>query len=515
MEYQGWINPYGASMADTIARSHDAEAHAAEMTAQARARAAEIRGQAWAGATARIGQTLGAIPAQLEQAKDARIERALKQDELASRVQSRQETNRQRIVLTIGRLANGSKSADDFVSGLDDMAGLGGLPRDVAAHIKGQVQSAGPDGWDAVKTKYVEFGSQYQDAIKLGEKDRLVNPMTGATKVDAVPETKILTPGSVAIREGAPGQPATTVGSAPFSPAASTAVVNGAVVPLTGPTAGVPVAPAVPKQEGASEVGLNNARVDEINKKIEELDNQIAGTMPITAKDNAELAIQRQRLEIERQHYRTIENGQNINSPKNQEHLEESYRQLLKTTQSSRSGGLGLEDKKVDQAKHLMTLLDQTRDPKTGSYRLTAQQQTELSVGLATLLSPTGVPGEATVKSLTQATASGDFGKVAGYVLGEPIAGTPDAVARQLYETIERQGVQAEQNREGHFSQLRAFAPTDLNADRRAKLEAGLVGANRISVEVQIPGAAAPLRFPTRRAADKFIAEAKAKGLLK
>lgn len=498
MQYEGWVNPYGANMGDLIARSGDALAHASAMTAQAQSRADEIRAQAYGGAVQNIGQ----IPGQIIAQRNAQVDTDLKRQALKQGIDDKQTETRQRIVATIGKLANGSKSSDDFVSSVDDMAKLGGLPPDVAAHIKTQVQTAGPEGWDAVKNKYVEFGSTFMQATKLGEKERLLQPLTNKPIVNAVKEMRVLRPGDVGFEDSeTPGAPPVQVASAPFAPGTGIEPVNGQL--LDKGRGGVPVGAPVPKQEGASEVALNAARVDEVNKKIEEIDNQIAGSMPISAKDRAELAIQRQRLEVERSHYKAVESGQDINSPKNQERLEESYRSLLKTTQSSRSGGMGLEDKKVDQAKHLLALLDQTRG-RDGAYSMTPVQQSELSMGLATLISPTGVPSDGARKDINAATASGDLAKLGTYLTGTPFAGTPQKIAELLRESIERQGVQAEQNREGHFGQLRAFAPTDLSAERKAKVEQGLVQANRLSVEVD------GFRFPTQTAADAYQ-KAKAK----
>lgn len=497
MQYEGWVNPYGANMGDLIARSGDAQAHAAEMIAAVNARAAAAKAQAWGGAV----QNIAAIPAQVEATKNTAIDRKLKETALQQSIDDKAAAQQQHVVRTVGRIFEGSKTPEDAVASLQSLAQLGAIKPEVAKHIIGQVQAAGPAGWQATQSRYVDFGNQYEEAMKVGEKERVVRG--NKEIVPAVPQPMDLGPGHVAVLPGAPGAngaPATApvqVGSAPFSPAQTTAVVNGAVVPLAGPTAGQPIAPAVPKQEGASEVGLNNARVDEINKKIEEMDNTIAGSMPISAKDRAELAIQRQRLVAEVNHWKATEAGQDINSPKNQERLEESYRSLLKTTQSSRSGGMGLEDKKVDQAKHLLALLDQTRS-KDGSYSLTPTQQTELSMGLATLISPTGVPSDSARNDINAATASGDLAKLGTYITGTPFAGTPQKIAELLRESIERQGVQAEQNREGHFNQLRAFAPTDLEAGRRERLEKGLIGANRLSVEVD------GFRFPTQRAADEY-----------
>lgn len=74
MQYEGWVNPYGASLADTIARSGDAQAHAAEMIAQANARAAEMKGAAWAGAATNIGRDIAAIPQQIAKQKTEQVQ---------------------------------------------------------------------------------------------------------------------------------------------------------------------------------------------------------------------------------------------------------------------------------------------------------------------------------------------------------------------------------------------------------------------------------------------------------
>lgn len=509
MEYQGWVNPYGASIAHTIALSSDAAAHAAEMTAQAQSQAALIHGQAWA----RSAEAIGSLPQQLQdtQARDAMVK--LRQEQLQESIDARkqrQEAERLRLqhqaVTTVGKVMQGARSPEDALAAIDSVSGM--LPADTVAHVKDQIVQAGPEGFGNLKAQHMWLAKQFAENVKLGENDRLVSSFDNSETVGAVPKPIAARPGDRLLQPSTtPGAPAIDVGGAPFAPGTGRTVSDGQVVDLgSGATVGAPV----PLREKPSEVAESNARVDKINKEIEVLDNQLAGTMPISDKDKAELAIQRARLDIERTHYQTIANGQDINAPKNQERLEESYRTLLKTTQSSRSGGMGLEDKKVDQAKHLIALLDQTR-ASNGTYNLTPTQQAELSMGLATLISPTGVPSDSARAEINAATAKGDFAKLATYVTGQPVTGTPQAIAELLRDSIERQGVTAEKNREGHFNQLRAFAPTDLSADRRAKLEQGLIGANRLSVSLEVPGVSRPLTFDTQREADKFLAELKAR----
>lgn len=472
MQYEPFVNPYGASIGDTIARSGDAQAHAAEMIAQAQARAAEMKGAAWAGAV----QNIAAIPAQIQQQKNQQLDQALKREQLQTSIEGKQEVNRQRIVSTIGRLANGATSPDDFVSGLNDMAGLGGLPKDVAAHIMDQVKAAGPDGWAAVKTKYVEFGSQYEQAVKLGEKDRLVKPSTGKTIVDAVPQPVDLGPGHVLVQPPtAPGGTAAPVATAPFAPGTGQHVVNGQVVDATGAPVGAPI----PPQEKPSEVAVNQARVTELKGQAAKLDAELSGTLPVSETDKLRLSLERTKIANELEHYRMVEAHDDPSTPKNQERLEQQYRTVLTRTLSSRSGGMGLEDAKVNQAKHLIALFDQTKDPKTGEYTIPRVMQTEIAMGLARLISPTGVVGEGTLNEINQRTGKSDLAGALTYITGHPFTGNTQEIFKMYRDSIERQANVAQDNRESYLNSMRAFAPTDLADERRQQLEKGL-GLNRI-----------------------------------
>lgn len=471
MQYEGWVNPYGASLADTIARSGDAQAHAAEMIAQAQARAAEMKGAAWAGAVQNIGQ----IPNQIIAAKNQQVDQQLKQETLRQTIEQRQEATRQKLVTTIGRLANGSASADDFVSGVNDMAHLGALPADVAGHIAQAVQAAGPDGWPAVKDRYVQFGSQYEQAIKLGEKERLIQPGTNKELVPAASEMKVLRPGDVGFQEQPGGGAPVQVASAPFAPGTGQHVVNGQVVDATG----APIGAAIPPQEKPSEVAVNQARVTELGAQVKKIDAELAGTVPVSPTDKLRLELERTKATNELEHYRMVEAHDDPSTPKNQEKLEQQYRTVLTRTLSSRSGGMGLEDAKVNQAKHLIALFDQTKDPKTGEYSIPRVMQTEIAMGLARLISPTGVVGEGTLNEINQRTAKGDVAGALTYITGHPFSGSTQDIFKMYRDSIERQANVAQDNRESYLNSMRAFAPTDLADERRQQLEKGL-GLNRI-----------------------------------
>lgn len=171
-----------------------------------------------------------------------------------------------------------------------------------------------------------------------------------------------------------------------------------------------------------------------------------------------------------------------------QDKLEQEYRTVLARGLSSRSGGLGLEDAKVQQANHLITLLDQSYDPKTDTYNIPRVQQTELAMGLARLISPGGVVGEKTVSDINQATAKGDLNKALTYITGTPFNGTTQDVVKMYRDSVKRQGETAQQNREGEMAYLRGLAPTDLEEPRRKALEATSLNPlrqSRVAVDAQ------------------------------
>lgn len=162
----------------------------------------------------------------------------------------------------------------------------------------------------------------------------------------------------------------------------------------------------------------------------------------------------------------------NSSDPKEQDKLENQYRTILMRPMSSRSGGLGLEDAKVQQANHLMALLDQNKDPKTGQYNVPKVQMNELALGLARLVSPGGAVGEGMMHDLSQATAAGDFNKALTYITGTPFNGSTQDVIKMFRDSIDRQANVAVQNREQAMGYIRGLAPTALDEDRRLKLEA-------------------------------------------
>lgn len=155
-----------------------------------------------------------------------------------------------------------------------------------------------------------------------------------------------------------------------------------------------------------------------------------------------------------------------------QNKLEQQYRTVLARAMSSRSGGIGLEDSKVQQANHLTTVLDQFYDPKTGEWNIPRVQLNELALGLAQLTAPRGQAGVEMLKEFQQRTAKGDAAAGLSYLTGQPVPANTQAITQMLKDSIERQGRTAETNREGEMAYLRGLAPTELAEPRRQALEA-------------------------------------------
>lgn len=160
-----------------------------------------------------------------------------------------------------------------------------------------------------------------------------------------------------------------------------------------------------------------------------------------------------------------------VNSDKNQQPLEKDYKNTLLKELSNRSGGLGLQDQKVNQAIHLRSLFDQYYDPKTGNYNVPEVQYAELAMGLANLVSGSNTVSDSTRDAIMQKTAAGDFKGAITYITGNPQNGTTQEVLKNLKDSIDRQGAVAEDLRDQAVMFLRGLAPTDLDPTRRDALE--------------------------------------------
>lgn len=176
----------------------------------------------------------------------------------------------------------------------------------------------------------------------------------------------------------------------------------------------------------------------------------------------------------------------NTASDKVQQKLEQQYRTVLTKEFSARTGALGVENGKVNQANHLNALFMQYYDPKTGNYNIPTSQYAELAMGLANMISPTGSSSDADRAEIKAKTAAGDIKGAIQYITGEPQNGNTQAIIKNLVDSVDRQAETATRNRQAALEDMKSLAPTDLEPSRVDALNKATVmtpyeGQNRIS----------------------------------
>lgn len=161
-----------------------------------------------------------------------------------------------------------------------------------------------------------------------------------------------------------------------------------------------------------------------------------------------------------------------------QDHLEKIHADRLSKIVNSRSGGLGLQDSKVNQAIDLRNLVNQTYNPQTKTYDIPPSMHSELVLGLARLLSPSGTIGVELEQELKQKTAREGLANTITYLTGTPVAGPPQDVAKLFVHSIDRQGLTSEKLRDKYISDLKMLRPSGLDPKRAEALERGNLGSS-------------------------------------
>lgn len=166
-------------------------------------------------------------------------------------------------------------------------------------------------------------------------------------------------------------------------------------------------------------------------------------------------------------------NGVPYTPPLDQTRLEREYRNILMREYSSRSGSLGVEEGKINQASHLKAIFDQNYDPRTGGYNIPKSMMNEVALGLARLTSPGGTVGVELMKELKQDSLTGDFSNFLSYVTGEPVTGNSQDIIKMFKDSIDRQAQVAVKNRQMLLNGLKTLAPTDLDPERKDAIDQG------------------------------------------
>lgn len=154
---------------------------------------------------------------------------------------------------------------------------------------------------------------------------------------------------------------------------------------------------------------------------------------------------------------------------KRQDALENKYADRVSKVVAFRSGGLGLQDQKVNQAIDLRTAINQYFDPKTDTYNFPPTVHAELVVGLDRLLSSGGQMSQEREATLRQSTAREGLAQTLikyGLANPEQIGGPTQDVAKVLVHMIDRQGIISQSNRDTYMKGLHDLVPSGLAPDR-------------------------------------------------
>lgn len=525
-----WENRLAPSIADLIARAGDIQARGVTDAAAAQAQGAQASGNAWAGAVQNIGNTFAAIPQQMQRARQQQEEARVRSQQ--ADIQGLQLQQAQRADAGNRTLASAMKTSVDPSTQPQgpDLSQPNGTVPSLPNFLK--PDDNGVATWDVDGlSKYMALKG-YGDLNPTFVKD--VNTLNEVVRAEASARTKTIQHlADVSYRsgndpviarelirtlrankfypedtlnqiEGAVGTPAfAKIVDGLRTPTKATVLKPGDVAfdEATNeriPGMNVPEKPPVPTRASLA-ADLSSPDPDvraKAKTAIEALQAPTKRTESEQALDAYAKSIgkpdataltydDRQTFEKNKaaitasaqfQNHVNERNYDNAHpapeKPKKQDDLEQEYRTVLARGLSSRSGGLGLEDSKVQQANHLMALLDQSFDAKTGNYNIPKVQQTELALGLARMMSPNGTVGIQLEKEINQATALGDLNKAITYITGTPQNGSTQDVVKMFRDSIQRQGETALQNREGEMAYLRGLAPTSLAEDRRKALEA-------------------------------------------
>lgn len=152
-----------------------------------------------------------------------------------------------------------------------------------------------------------------------------------------------------------------------------------------------------------------------------------------------------------------------------QDKLEKEGREWYDNLTKARNGELGVQNAKVDQARHLLQAFKQAEEtgkPFTNStYR-------EVAVGLANLMSTGGKTNAETEHAIAQATAKGDFNKALTYAGFDPqtLGGTTESMMRTLKDSVLRQGMEAENQRNKFIEDHKKSMPSGLDPKQFERL---------------------------------------------
>jgi len=163
-----------------------------------------------------------------------------------------------------------------------------------------------------------------------------------------------------------------------------------------------------------------------------------------------------------------------------QDKLEKEYRDMLNKSVTSVRSPLGIEERKLDAAVHVMTMLEAAYNPETKQYEIPPSMHQELAMGMASLLGGGTAPSESMIEELRQATAREGLAGALIWAGFDPkkIGGTTQSVTNFFEHAIHRQALTSQKNRDVYVRQFREKAPTGLSDERRDYIDKSEVGTD-------------------------------------
>jgi hypothetical protein len=470
--YESSVDPrQSATIADLMLRRGDIAAHAAQQN-----------GAIWGGAIQNIGQMVGALPGQIALAKRAQLQDQIGAQQLADMKANAAEretqhteqdfARHQALTSQIGLALHDRLRPDDPTNNLQamqealDAAERNKLITSEQAQQFGAMASADP-------SKIPEVAKSWAGLTPAGraEIEKTITAKPGEVTTSRWDGSPVGTPLPEARKTAA------ELAADAANPNSPTQAQSATALDLMRPPKPEPVRTEADKALDAYAKSIGKTKAEDLTYGERQTFDKNKAT--ITA--SAEFQKHVNERNYDNAHPAPVKDA-------DQGKLEQQYRTVLTRAMSSRSGGIGAEDAKVQQANHLLALLHQTYDPNTDTYNIPKTLQGELAAGLARLVAPGGSVGIEMMREFNQKTAKGDLAGALSYVTGHPFPTATNDFAKLLKDSIERQGKVAEENREGEMRYLRGLAPTELEETRRQALEATSLNPLRQSRVIQKTG---------------------------
>ncbi len=253
-------------------------------------------------------------------------------------------------------------------------------------------------------------------------------------------------------------------GIAPVQGGASPQNVNAQITPQTGvpaPAAQPNTPDAMPQPQQAPQTETQAQQPTQQQgidlSPVEQAFGMPKGSMwlnPATMKPEVN-PIWKARIEKQQAAQANYDVNQPFREVQRQDRLEQQGTQLLTKQLSSRSGGIGLQDNKVNAAIHARQLIDQSYNPQTGQYDITQVPYGELAESVGSLLAGNSGSSEGRINSLKQKTAQGDINGAISYFTGKPSTATSQDAIKQLVGIIDRQGAVSEDLRDKYIEGIK------------------------------------------------------------